>query len=57
MLCLVGKPTIIMLNIKNLKYLTDSEGKRIGVVIPIKEYKRITKSLEDFKNSREITEK
>ncbi len=46
-----------MLNIKNLKYLTDSEGKRIGVVIPIKEYKRITKSLEDFKNSREITEK
>ncbi len=46
-----------MLNIKNLKYLTDSEGKRIGVVTPIKEYKRITKSLEDFKNSREITEK
>jgi hypothetical protein len=46
-----------MLNIKNLKYLTDSKGKRIGVVIPIKEYERIIKSLEDFNNSREITEK
>ncbi len=46
-----------MLSIKNLRYLTDSEGKILGVIIPIKEYEKITKSLEDFKNSREITEK
>jgi hypothetical protein len=46
-----------MLKIKNLRYLTDSEGERIGVVIPIKEYERIIKSLEDFKQSKEVTQK
>ena len=43
-----------MLNVRNLKYLTDFEGKKLGVVIPIKEYERLMKSLEDFKKLREI---
>jgi hypothetical protein len=42
-----------MLNLKNIKYLTDSEGKRIGVVVPIKEYEILIKSWEEVKKLKE----
>ena len=46
-----------MINIRNLKYLTDSNGKRLGVVIPIKEYQRIIKSLEGIETLQGVVEK
>jgi hypothetical protein len=42
-----------MLNIRNLRYLTNSEGERIGVVLPIKEYERLIKPFEDIKKLKE----
>ena len=46
-----------MINTRNSKYLTDSNGKRLGVVIPIKEYQRIIKSLEGVETLQGVMEK
>ena len=41
----------------NLKYITNDEGKRIAVVIPIKEYEELMEKLEDLDDLRVCSER
>jgi hypothetical protein len=36
----------------NTKYVTDNKGKKVEVIIPIKDYQKIIEELEDLKDVR-----
>jgi hypothetical protein len=36
--------------IKNVQYITDDSGKKISVIIPIKDFKAILEDLEEFED-------
>ena len=40
----------------NPKYITDSKGKKISVILPIKEYEAIIEELEDLEDVRRYDE-
>ncbi|WP_082281556.1 hypothetical protein [Leptospira kirschneri] len=40
-----------------LQFITDHKGKKLSVVLPIKEYKTILENLEELKNTRRIKDK
>ncbi len=37
-------------------FVTDSEGKRVGIILPIEEYNRIMEELEDLEDIRTLDE-
>ena len=36
----------------NIKYITDAKGKRISVILPIKDYEHLLENLEDDEDIR-----
>ncbi len=41
---------------KNIQYVTDAEGRRIGVILPVEEFEGIMDELEEMEDARAAEE-
>lgn len=40
----------------SIRYITDENGKRVEVILPVEEYDRLLEALEDFEDARAADE-